>query len=74
MEAGLDSLGAVDLRNDLTEQFSVELSASVLFDYPTALALARFISTLLPPPTNDPSIEMIGEQTILEIRCALKML
>jgi len=48
MEAGLDSLGTVDLRNALGEQFSVELPATLTFDYPTVSALAAFISSLLP--------------------------
>ena len=47
MEAGLDSLGSVDLRNILAAQFSVELPSTVTFDYPTIPALARFITSLL---------------------------
>lgn len=47
MEAGLDSLGAVDLRNTLAAQFSVELPSTVTIDYPTIPALAHFITSLL---------------------------
>lgn len=50
MEAGLDSLGAVDLRNALSTQFAVELPSTVTFDYPTLPALAAFIAGLLPQP------------------------
>jgi hypothetical protein len=46
MEAGLDSLGAVDLRNALATQFSVELPSTVTFNYPTLPALAAFIASL----------------------------
>ncbi len=47
MEAGLDSLGALDLRNTLAAQLSVELPSTVALDYPTLPALARFITSLL---------------------------
>jgi len=45
MEAGLDSLAAVELRTALTTSFAVDLPATVTFDFPTADALARFIAS-----------------------------
>ena len=47
MEAGLDSLGAVDLRSSLSAAFSLELPATVIFDYPTAAELARWLQSQL---------------------------
>ena len=47
MEAGLDSLGAVELRNALSAHFSVELPATVTFDHPTPAALAAFLAASL---------------------------
>ena len=46
MEAGLDSLGAVELRNALAAKFAVELPATVTLDQPTIAALAQHIASL----------------------------
>ena len=46
MEAGLDSLGAVELRNALSAAFAVELPATVTLDYPSVAALAGYIASL----------------------------
>ncbi len=43
MEAGLDSIGAVELRNAVSTKFGIELPATATFDYPSADALARFV-------------------------------
>ncbi|GAB4814934.1 hypothetical protein N2152v2_001980 [Parachlorella kessleri] len=44
MQAGLDSLAAVELRNTLSSRFGVELPPTAVFDYPTSAALAEFIA------------------------------
>ena len=43
MEAGLDSIGAVELRNAVNTKLGIELPATATFDYPSADALARFV-------------------------------
>ncbi len=43
MEAGLDSLGAVELRDALGARFGVELPAMATFDHPTPAALAAYM-------------------------------
>ena len=49
MAAGLDSLGAVELRNSLESKLGVTLSSTLIFDYPTAAAVADHIASLLAP-------------------------
>ncbi|MGW3183032.1 type I polyketide synthase [Kitasatospora sp. NPDC001119] len=55
-EAGFDSLGAVQLRNRLARATGVRLPATLVFDHPTPLALARHLrSELLPEPAAGPA-------------------
>jgi acyl carrier protein len=44
MEAGLDSLAAVELRNAIGAKFGMDLPATAMFDYPTLDALSRFVA------------------------------
>lgn len=43
MEAGIDSLGATELQQQLADTFSVELPSTLVFDYPTVDAMAEFL-------------------------------
>ena len=52
MEAGLDSLGAVELRNALSARFGVQLPATLVLDHPNALAIAECLSGESPMPQH----------------------
>jgi NADPH:quinone reductase-like Zn-dependent oxidoreductase/acyl carrier protein len=64
MAAGLDSLGAVELRNALQGRLGMELPSTVVFDYPTLLALTDFVAKstlpieLLAGTNNDVKIDL----------------
>ena len=45
MDSGIDSLGAVQLRNEIASAFGVELQPTVTFDYPTPAALAKHVAS-----------------------------
>ncbi|GIL68019.1 hypothetical protein Vafri_21296, partial [Volvox africanus] len=47
MSSGLDSLGAVELRNALEGRLGVQLPSTLVFDYPTPAAVSEFIAAQL---------------------------
>ena len=62
-EAGVDSLGAVELRNKLEASLGIELPATITFDYPTTSALASFLATRMSPAQPDQAANApAGEQ------------
>jgi hypothetical protein len=50
MDAGLDSLSAVELRSALAAKVGCALPATLLFDYPTVAAAAAHLATLVTLP------------------------
>jgi Phosphopantetheine attachment site len=44
MQAGLDSLAAVELRNGIAAAFDVQPPVTLTYDYPTLAALAAFLA------------------------------
>lgn len=62
MESGIDSLGAVQLRNEVTAAFGVELPPTVTFDYPTPTAMAAFIAGQVPSSNGAPVLEVTSAE------------
>jgi acyl transferase domain-containing protein/NADPH:quinone reductase-like Zn-dependent oxidoreductase/NAD(P)-dependent dehydrogenase (short-subunit alcohol dehydrogenase family)/acyl carrier protein len=71
-ELGLDSLMAVDLRNGLGNALGRNLPATLLFDYPTVIALAGYLSRSVlgldeaPPGTVRPPSPVSGGSDVLD--------
>jgi acyl carrier protein len=53
MAAGLDSLGAVELKNSLEGRLGLQLPGTLVFDYPSAAAIAGYVESLLPDATAE---------------------
>lgn len=44
LESGLDSLGAIEVRNALAARTAIDLSTTAVFDYPSITALASYLT------------------------------
>eukprot|EP00963_Diacronema_lutheri_P014613 scaffold3332_cov848-Pavlova_lutheri.AAC.1 len=63
MAAGLDSLGAVEVRTLLQSQFSVDLPSTLVFDYPSVVAISQLLLSMLGAPVLSTVSDVIGVGT-----------
>ncbi|MFI0793603.1 SDR family NAD(P)-dependent oxidoreductase [Micromonospora rubida] len=58
--AGMDSLGAVELRNRLSAEAGFAMPATLVFDYPTPVELARFLRERLTGRDAPAAVEAVA--------------
>ena len=56
MNAGLDSLSSIELKDTIAETFNVRLQSTLIFDYPNIRAIADYILSLMTEAGSEDSI------------------
>jgi thioesterase domain-containing protein/acyl carrier protein len=67
VELGVDSLGVMELRDQLGSAFGREIPASILAEQPTVLEIAREVTRLLDPTTPNPVEEEQSAETFVPL-------
>ena len=72
VQAGLDSLAAVDLRNAISSQLGLSVAPTLAFDYPTLAALSKFLSERLEPQHAPAALSAAGSLHVPQEAAALR--
>ena len=63
-DIGLDSLMALEMRNDLSQSLGITLPAGLLFDYPSVEELTRHLLEIL-APSMEPAAEASSDTEVI---------
>ena len=63
MAAGLDSLGAVELRNALEGALGISLPGTLVFDYPSAGAILSYVTSKMPAAVVEEEADVLEMKT-----------
>jgi acyl transferase domain-containing protein/NADPH:quinone reductase-like Zn-dependent oxidoreductase/acyl carrier protein len=69
-DLGVDSVTAIDLRNRLAAEAGLELSPTLVYDYPSSAELAAHLAELLDLAGPDPAREVLADLDRLEASVA----
>ena len=72
MQAGIDSLTALEMRNNIQTRFDIEIPATIIHDYPSVQALADYIEDLLLVTQPTTSYNAFPEPSTKHVRMTCK--
>ena len=62
MEAGLDSLGAIEMQQLIMQHFQVQIPSTFIFDNPTIGSMTTYLMALMLPSAPNATLSRIGPQ------------
>ncbi len=65
-DIGFDSLGVMEFRNRLAEATGLSLPSTLVFDYPTATAMAKLVQSMIAPPAAAAPVERAPSRPVAD--------